>query len=60
MGVLFVESIRRLYNDKKIDEDKIIELFQNGKITEEQKWYIFNVENVKLNNINVNLDVNKY
>lgn len=40
MGMLFVESIRRLYKDGKIDESKIIELFQNGKITEEEKWYI--------------------
>lgn len=44
MGLLFVESIRRLYKDGKIDESKIIELFQKGKITEEEKWYILNVK----------------
>lgn len=38
----FVESMRRLYADKKIDEKKIIELFQSGKITEEEKWFILN------------------
>ena len=37
---IFVESIRRLYRDGKIDEKKVIELFQNGKITEEEKWHI--------------------
>ena len=57
MGMLFVESIKRLYNDRKIEEDKVIELFQNGKITEEEKWYIFNAENIKSNNLDVNLDV---
>ena len=54
MGVLFVESIKRLYNDEKIDADKVIELFQNGKITEEQKWYIFNVKTEKSNDMDVN------
>lgn len=50
MGVLFIESIKRLYNDGKISEEKIIELFQNGKITEEEKWHIFNI---KSNNLDV-------
>ena len=44
MGILFVESIRRLYEDGKIDESKIIELFQKGKINEEEKWYILNLK----------------
>lgn len=39
----FVESLRRLYKDEKLTPEKVIELFQNGKITEEEKWYIFNV-----------------
>lgn len=43
MSLLFVESIRRLYKDNKVSEEKVIELFQKGKITEEEKWYILNV-----------------
>lgn len=39
---VFVESMRRLYIDDKVNEDKIIELFVSGKITEEEKWYILN------------------
>ena len=36
----FVESMKRLYASRRISEQKIIELFQNHKITEEEKWYI--------------------
>ena len=36
----FVESLKRLYQSERLTTDKVIELFQNGKITEEQKWYI--------------------
>lgn len=39
---VFVESMRRLYRDEKVSENKIIELFVSGKITEEEKWYILN------------------
>ena len=39
---VFVESMRRLYRDGKVDEQKIILLFNNGKITEEEKLYILN------------------
>lgn len=39
---IFVEAMRRLYRDGKVDEDKIVELFVGGKITEEEKWYILN------------------
>lgn len=38
----FVESLKRLYQSERLTTDKVIELFQNGKITEEQKWYILN------------------
>jgi hypothetical protein len=34
--------MRRLYRDDKINEDKILELFESGKITEEEKWHILN------------------
>lgn len=41
---VFVESLRRLYLSEKLTTEKVIELFQNGKITEEQKWYILKVD----------------
>lgn len=44
MGLLFVESIRRLYIDGKVSKEKVIELFQNGKITEENLSYILDVK----------------
>ena len=40
----FVESLKRLYQSERLTTDKVIELFQNGKITEEQKWYILNAD----------------
>ena len=33
---VFVESMRRLYRDGKVLENKILELFESGKITEEE------------------------
>ena len=39
---VFVESMRRLYRDEKVDEQKIIELYVSRKITEEEKLYILN------------------
>lgn len=39
---VFVESMRRLYRDGKIESDKVIELFKSGKITEEEKTEILN------------------
>lgn len=39
----FVESMRRLYANGKISDKKVIELFTNGKITNEEKWYILNI-----------------
>lgn len=39
---VFVESMRRLYKDKKVTEQKILELFECEKITEEEKLYILN------------------
>ena len=40
----FVESLKRLYQSERLTADKVIGLFQNGKITEEQKWYILNAD----------------
>ena len=36
----FVESIKRLYQNEKIEKSKIVELFESGKITEEEQNYI--------------------
>lgn len=36
----FVEIMKSLYRDNKVDEKKILELFSNKKITEEEKNYI--------------------
>lgn len=38
----FVESLKRLYHDGRLAADKVVDLFKNGKITEEEKWYILN------------------
>ena len=38
----FVESLKRLYIEGKIDGKKVVELFQCSKITEEEKWDILN------------------
>jgi hypothetical protein len=35
-----VESLRRLYKSGKINQDKVLELFLNDKITSEEKDYI--------------------
>lgn len=36
----FIESLKRLYQSNKINEQKVIELFNDKKITESQKEYI--------------------
>lgn len=35
-----VESLKRLYKNEKVNQDKILELFLNDKITSEEKDYI--------------------
>lgn len=40
----FVESLKRLYKDGKVTEEKIIELYEGKKITEEEKKYILDVQ----------------
>lgn len=37
---VFVEAMRRLYRDGNVNEEKIISLLNDGKITEEEKNYI--------------------
>ena len=39
----FIESLKRLYKDGKVGEEKIVELFVSGKITEKEKLYILEV-----------------
>lgn len=39
---ILVESLRRLYVDGKLTSEKVINLFKEGKITEQEKWYILN------------------
>ena len=36
----FVESMKRLFKGKKVGKEKIIKLFEEGKITEDEKNYI--------------------
>lgn len=40
----FIESIKRLYLNGLIDMARVIVLFNEGKITEEEKEYILNKE----------------
>lgn len=37
---VFIESLKRLYQGGKLSADKVIELFEDNKITEEEKLYI--------------------
>lgn len=39
---VFVESMRRLYRDGKVSKNKILELHESEKISEEEKLYILN------------------
>jgi hypothetical protein len=39
---VFVESLKRLYRDGKLNAEKVVELFESKKITEEEKWEILN------------------
>lgn len=44
MNRQFVESLKRLYKDGKVTEEKIVELYESRKITEEEKKYILDVQ----------------
>lgn len=41
---LFVQSMKRLYVNSKVDKKKIEALCNEGKITEEEKLYILDVK----------------
>lgn len=36
----FVESLKRLYVNGKLDKEKVFTLYKDGKISEEEKNYI--------------------
>lgn len=38
----FVESIYRLYKNGMVNEERLLDLFDKGKITESEKDYILN------------------
>lgn len=40
MGILFVESIKRLYAVGKVTKDKVDSLYESGKITADDRDYI--------------------
>ena len=42
---IFVESLKRLYKDGKVNKEKIVKLFESDKITKEELSYILDVEN---------------
>lgn len=37
---ILIDSLNRLYKNKRIDEAKVIELYRDDKITEDQKGYV--------------------
>ena len=39
----FVESLKRLYQTGKIEKEKVAELCETGKLSEEEKIYILSV-----------------
>lgn len=41
----FVESLRRLYNAKKVNKDKLDELLSSNKINEQEYEYIISAKN---------------
>lgn len=40
----FVESLKRLYENNKVNKEKVVALFNNGKITEIEMKYILNAQ----------------
>lgn len=48
----FIESLRRLYENNKVEEKKILELYQKGTINEDDKNYILRKEETDVHNTN--------
>ena len=42
----FIESMKRLYQNGMVNKEKIVELFESGKINEKEKMYILDVNQV--------------
>lgn len=42
MRIIFVDSIKRLYEKHMIKKEKVVELYNNKTITEDEKEYILN------------------
>lgn len=40
MNRQFIESLKRLYANGKLNKEKVIQLYKDGKITEDEKKYI--------------------
>ena len=40
-----VESLKRLYSQGKVTREHIDEMYQNGKLTTEEYWYIISEPN---------------
>ena len=40
----FVKSLKRLYQNNEVSVEKINELIEIGKITQEEKFYILNAQ----------------
>lgn len=43
MNKQFVESLKRLYQTDKVQKEKVVELCESGKLSEEEKIYILSV-----------------
>lgn len=50
--MLFIESLKRLYKDNKINAEKINELVKKGTITEKDKDYILEEGGKDVHDIN--------
>lgn len=50
--MLLVESFKRLYKDKKISEEKLIQLVKNRTISEKEKDYILGKEELDVYDFN--------
>lgn len=46
----FIESLRRLYNNKKVSKETIVKLFDDSKISVKEKLYILDTDEETTNN----------
>ena len=50
--MLLVESLKRLFEDNKIDNDKLIQFVEKGTISEKEKNYILGKEELDVYHFN--------